>query len=550
MSDETEDGIGEELFDDLEARAEAERIIEDEPEESNAAAGKENTTEEKPELDIGKQALLEHSRGKPEDWQLEHKGDSGYRFDGEVVRNPEGNEWGQGDKSLDRETLESLKEAFEDKRSEVIFLPEYTERTEDKETLYVTMLILGEKGGLTYEIHKHETPLSKEEEAYSEFERTEMPERELAYELSEDIQAQEIGYPVGEVEHLQETAAATEVAREEVSVREVLAGGVAATESIMDARAASDDKTETEGHTPDAWLVDLLGTEPLEVTEDVPEARADTREEIVEASHSAPIEVSQQTSAEPRVPFEDTVRSVPQENQREENIFAFETSRLVEEHRDTVSEQTPQESLGNERANETVEIHAPIDVSPSDMQSAVEAAVSETISREAADGIGSATAEHSATITAAQERYAGEYQAVLSAVTAEPTTLSRESFGDFSMSENADNRSESAAFSEIRSTEDERAVSESVQENSPRAEALPDPTREETDAKRSAETILKTVGMPLPSRSRLEETIRSASQIPRMSPATHNQTSLPKTRTAPSRSRRITRDGVSMEMAA
>ena len=91
---------------------------------------------------------------------MEYKGDSGYWFDGQEVRDPDGNAWTNEDVALHQGMLAQWK----DGGNTVFFLPDYREQTEEGEILYVTQLILGEKGGVTYEIHKHETRYPKDEE--------------------------------------------------------------------------------------------------------------------------------------------------------------------------------------------------------------------------------------------------------------------------------------------------------------------------------------------------------------------------------------------------
>ncbi len=121
-------------------------------------------TEEKTVLqesfEPGRHAVLDQKGGEPDDWILEYKGDSGYRFDGRDVRGPEGTIWTNEDAALHQDMLAQWAEGG----SAVFFLPDYKEQLDDREILYVTQLILGEKGDVTYEIHKHETIYSKGED--------------------------------------------------------------------------------------------------------------------------------------------------------------------------------------------------------------------------------------------------------------------------------------------------------------------------------------------------------------------------------------------------
>lgn len=118
--------------------------------------------EQQEHVDYVKQTVLEQKGGNTEDWTLEQKGDSGYNFDGKNIRDPDGNIWENEDKLLHQEMLTQWKEGV----NKVFFLPDYKEITEDREILYVTTMVLGEVGNVTYEIHKHETQIPKREQEH------------------------------------------------------------------------------------------------------------------------------------------------------------------------------------------------------------------------------------------------------------------------------------------------------------------------------------------------------------------------------------------------
>jgi hypothetical protein len=129
--------------------------------------------EERELVEPGKQAVLDQKGGEPDDWNLEYKGNSGYRFDGENVRDPDGNIWVNEDEALHQEMLAQWSEGG----STNFFLPDYVETTEESETLFITTMILSEKGDLSYEIHSRVTFFPKHEDIsapspeYGELER-------------------------------------------------------------------------------------------------------------------------------------------------------------------------------------------------------------------------------------------------------------------------------------------------------------------------------------------------------------------------------------------
>ncbi|MDE1925086.1 MAG: hypothetical protein KGH79_02815 [Patescibacteria group bacterium] len=138
-------------------------------------------------MEPGKQAVLDQKGGEPNDWTLEYKGDSGYRFDGQNVRDPEGNIWVNEDEALHQEMLAQWTESG----SSVFFLPDYHEVSEEGKTLYVTTMILGEKGEVTYEIHKYEAQYPRPEDV-----QTESPIDHTSIEpVSADLQTSAIDVP-------------------------------------------------------------------------------------------------------------------------------------------------------------------------------------------------------------------------------------------------------------------------------------------------------------------------------------------------------------------
>lgn len=132
-------------------------------------------------LEPGLWAVLDQKGGEEDDWTLEYKGDSGYRFDGENVRDPDGKIWMNEDAALHQEMLAQWTEGG----SSIFFLPDHRESDEDRETLYVTMMILGERGEVTYEIRACETPKTSRDDGAGSGEKN-GPDRWLADLLDDD----------------------------------------------------------------------------------------------------------------------------------------------------------------------------------------------------------------------------------------------------------------------------------------------------------------------------------------------------------------------------
>lgn len=123
------------------------------------------------ERDSALSVILEERGGRAEDWQFVDRGNAGYHFDGENIRDPDGNIWTNPDAELHAAMLQEWREG----ESSFFLLPDYVERTEDTETLYITTLFVdGASGTVGWEIHAHETPILKEEgsETKAEFERS------------------------------------------------------------------------------------------------------------------------------------------------------------------------------------------------------------------------------------------------------------------------------------------------------------------------------------------------------------------------------------------
>lgn len=203
-----------------------------------------SSLDEAPEpLEPGKQAVLDQKGGQADDWGLEYKGDSGYHFDGHSVRDPEGKVWINEDAALHHEMLSQWAEGG----SAIFFLPDYKETTEDKETLYVTMMILGEQGDVTYEIHKHETFLPK----YSlsvDIDQGSMSNLDsVGFELEDIFESDE----VAEIEHI-ESFENGSAERQDID-----------TEAEMNQGQILEMNT-TEDTAPDQWLVDLLALDALD----------------------------------------------------------------------------------------------------------------------------------------------------------------------------------------------------------------------------------------------------------------------------------------------
>lgn len=262
MHTETEEYIDDELLDE---RAEEESSPERderqfEYEEHDIEA------EEHEEIEPGTQAVLEQKGGEAEDWELAYRGDSGYRFDGEYIRDPDGNVWMNDDRELHEEMLAQWKEGGES----VFFLPDYRESGDGVDILYVTQLILGDNGRVTYEIHKHETYRAEDEmnvpieeaeshaellcEEYetNEYSDTDSREEEIsmdvleAHEHIEIAQSENFDVPLHAAadEISKETGRAPEIAQEtgtdEHPTREAIAN-----EHVGCVQ-------------PDAWLIELL----------------------------------------------------------------------------------------------------------------------------------------------------------------------------------------------------------------------------------------------------------------------------------------------------
>ena len=162
------------------------------------------------------QAILEERGGRPEDWAFVDRGDAGYRFDGENVRDPEGNIWTNPDAGLHQEMLEAWRAG----EATVFLLPDYVERTEETETLYITTLTLDASGHVGWEIHAHETAIMRDEES-STFRETERSSETYAVQW-EDI-ADELAFAEKEIEPAlgmlatAEAESTTENAEEEIA---------------------------------------------------------------------------------------------------------------------------------------------------------------------------------------------------------------------------------------------------------------------------------------------------------------------------------------------
>lgn len=131
-----------------------------------AESGNEPVADERP-IDPGLEALLDHSGGRPEDWQVVGKGSGEYRFDGEHIVDRAGNVW----TNPDAESHEALLEQWHEGGDAIFFLPDYAETKEADgatiETLYVTQLELDRQtGGVSWTISSHET-ISYEDETES-----------------------------------------------------------------------------------------------------------------------------------------------------------------------------------------------------------------------------------------------------------------------------------------------------------------------------------------------------------------------------------------------
>lgn len=229
-------------------------------EEWQEAAGDAPRAEAEPAAaDPGLRAVMEHKGGEADDWSLEQRGESGYRFDGEHVRGPDGAIWMNEDAGLHREMLAQWQEG----RGAVFFLPDYRETTADGETLYVTQLILAENGAVTYEIHKHEIEYQRDE--------------------TETASPEEPAERAATSEMYREVFIETEEGRE--------AGPAADTVSVSEtAKTERGGERETEtAPVADAWLLQLL-------RDDLP-----ATERAAQPSERMPMQKEQRASSEPRI---------------------------------------------------------------------------------------------------------------------------------------------------------------------------------------------------------------------------------------------------------
>ncbi len=200
-------------------------------------------------IESGHQAVLEQKGGEAQDWQLEYRGDSGYRFDGQEIRDPSGNIWANEDASLHQEMIVQWREGG----SGVFFLPDHREQTDDGEVLYVTQLILDAGGGVTYEIHKHEMTHDKED----------APDQ--GTEEHTDMQVELRPDPTEEISGANETERAREGEEKYLAETQLEAG---------DSTEGSVAETST---TPDTWLAEILH-------DDTPETVGDARADIATRS--------------------------------------------------------------------------------------------------------------------------------------------------------------------------------------------------------------------------------------------------------------------------
>jgi len=241
MPTETENFLDEEYLTDLEDGIEDAPSVESESQETFEYDQQEATeaAEIRATIESGQQAVLEQKGGEAEDWQLEYRGDSGYRFDGRDIRDPSGAVWNNADTSLHQEMLAQWREGG----SGVFFLPDHREQTDDGEVLYVTQLILDQGGGVTYEIHKHEMTHGAEDSPNGAIEEYAETRPELHMGPTEETSS------ASETEHTHEDEhSVAEAQREEVGT-------------------AEKNTVETSA-TPDTWLADILDDGPLEIAQD------------------------------------------------------------------------------------------------------------------------------------------------------------------------------------------------------------------------------------------------------------------------------------------
>lgn len=153
-------------FDDFETRNETgeENVAEEERQNdfTNDNRQQDQGAEEGGAGDRGLLAVMDQKGGRSEDWQFVDRGDAGYRFDGSDIRDPDGAIWNNPDAALHADMLAAWREGD----SATFLLPDYTERTDEKETLYITTLELDkETGNVSWSIHAHETILPKDDES-------------------------------------------------------------------------------------------------------------------------------------------------------------------------------------------------------------------------------------------------------------------------------------------------------------------------------------------------------------------------------------------------
>ena len=245
---ETEEYIEEEeLIEEAEAQIETAHTFEhEEPQQaasvSHAAA----------EVSAGLQAILDSVGGEPQDWELVSSSESGYFFDGENVLGPDGAIWTNEDTALHQEMLAQWREG----ESAIFRLPDYREESEDGETLYVTELILGETGEVTYEIHKHETTYPREEESVREEEEKEENDSGKDFYTLEEVFGQSPLELAEEISHYEEASAAASVENRDEEPQDddkPIDERDMRFESLVEkARVQASHKA------PDSWLTELL----------------------------------------------------------------------------------------------------------------------------------------------------------------------------------------------------------------------------------------------------------------------------------------------------
>lgn len=302
MSTETEDFVDEEFLTAAEQGVEDVSSAEYEEGETFESSGSETSNEAEPQevTELGRQAVLGQKGGEPSDWQLEYKGDSGYHFDGQEVRDPDGNVWTNEDTALHQEMVAQWKEGG----SAIFFLPDYREQMEDREILYVTQLILSEKGDVTYEIHKHETIYPKEEEADEKNEAYAVALAELRLDTVED------SHETREIESPADTLRSIEVAEvlsvndsepvevaDEINQEEIVpAIATESVESVADnpvaeiPAVASSTENGEQNDALNPWLVELLNFDAFDPVEphDDAVAESDVLQETIHEDAETP----------------------------------------------------------------------------------------------------------------------------------------------------------------------------------------------------------------------------------------------------------------------